>query len=159
MTQWKDITELNGKYEISDEGEIRVKGTQKELHGFLNKVTGYREVVLTHEEKEYYKLIHRLVAEEFVDNPNNLPQVKHIDGDKGNNCAANLVWVKCQGNKRKGVKRGSLNKIRRTDTDEIFRSISAAARSVGGTQPGLTYALSSNRKYKGVMFEIVTDEE
>lgn len=158
MAQWKDIEELRGKYEISDEGEIRARGTDKILRGFVNKVTGYREVVLSDGERDYYKLVHRLVAQEFVENPENLPQVKHIDGNKQNNSADNLMWVKYQGNKTKGMKRGNLNKIQRTDTNEVFRSISAAARSVGGTQPGLTYALASGRKYKGVLFEIALQE-
>lgn len=158
MAQWKDIEEFNGKYEISDEGEMRAKGTDRILHGCINKVTGYREVVLSDGKRDYSRLVHRLVAQEFVENPENLPQVKHIDGNKQNNSADNLIWVRCQGNKTKGMKRGNLNKIRRTDTNEVFRSISAAARSVGGTQPGLTYALASSRQYKGVMFEIVKEE-
>ena len=50
--------------------------------------------------------IHRLVAEAFVPNPNNLPQVNHIDGDKLNNAPSNLEWVSNRDNMTHAMKNG-----------------------------------------------------
>lgn len=51
--------------------------------------------------------IHRLVAMHFLPNPNNLPQVDHIDGDKSNNDVSNLEWVSNEENQRRAVERGA----------------------------------------------------
>lgn len=54
---------------------------------------GYLQVSLRKEGKKYYRRVHRLVAEHFIDNINDLPQVNHIDGDKTNNNYNNLEWA------------------------------------------------------------------
>lgn len=56
-------------------------------------LAGYRSVSLRHAGKQAQKLTHRLVAEAFLPNPEQLPQVNHIDGDKKNNAVTNLEWV------------------------------------------------------------------
>ena len=54
----------------------------------LNSKTGYKFVIL--DKKTCY--VHRLVAEAFVDNPNNYPQINHKDENKANNSVENLEW-------------------------------------------------------------------
>ena len=55
--------------------------------------TGYIRATMCHNGKRYKENIHRLVAKYFIDNPNDLPQVNHIDGNKHNNDVSNLEWV------------------------------------------------------------------
>jgi len=53
---------------------------------------GYFKITLLQNGIRYYKTVHRLVAETYLENPNNLPQVNHIDGNKLNNNVDNLEW-------------------------------------------------------------------
>jgi hypothetical protein len=61
---------------------------------------GYVRVTLTKEGKSKEFLLHRLVAQQFIPNPDNLPQVNHINGIKADNRAANLEWVSAKENKQ-----------------------------------------------------------
>lgn len=64
---------------------------QKELKQSISSV-GYRQVGMTVNKKRYTFSVHRLVAEAFLQNPDKLPEVNHIDGDKTNNNVENLEW-------------------------------------------------------------------
>ena len=83
----KQILNLTNYY-ITEDGKVfsLVHG-QKELKTRVNK-TGYEDIKIL---GKNYK-IHRLVADAFIPNPNNLPQVNHIDGNKLNNHSSNLEW-------------------------------------------------------------------
>lgn len=80
---WKNIKGLEGEYQISNLGRIRHINIIKD-----RIVGGYNQITIR---KKDYK-IHRLVAEAFIDNPNNLPQVNHKDENKQNNNVDNLEW-------------------------------------------------------------------
>jgi hypothetical protein len=54
---------------------------------------GYKQVQIMRGGKRYTRYVHRLVAECFLENPRNLPEVNHKDGNKANNTAENLEWV------------------------------------------------------------------
>ena len=92
---WKDIDGFQNFYQISNFG--RIKSFKKESKGKIlkntNKNGDYFSVVLKNKNKTLYAKIHRLVAEAFIPNPNNLPCVNHIDGNKQNNKVENLEWV------------------------------------------------------------------
>ena len=71
-------------------GQIRNKTNGHILSWRKNKE--YFSVAISVNKKAIYKLIHRLVAEAFIPNPNNFPEINHMDGNKENNCVENLEW-------------------------------------------------------------------
>lgn len=113
MSRWKDIKGYEGLYQVSDSGKIRsldriVKDNTRERYQhikgkelkFTDNGKGYKLVFLTKASIRENKYVHRLVAETFIPNPNNLPEVNHKDLDKNNNCITNLEWISNIDNKR-----------------------------------------------------------
>lgn len=97
---WKDIKCYEGLYQVSNLGNIRklrfinnITNKEKQFNitpQIIN--SGYYKVVLYKNGKYKNKLLHRLVAETFIDNPYNKTQVNHRDGNKLNNSVENLEW-------------------------------------------------------------------
>ena len=107
---WKDIIGFEGIYEISNLGRIRRIKTGRILS--TRRSDGwYITVTLYKDKKRYGKSLHRLVAETFVHNPYNLPEVNHIDEDKTNNRADNLEFCDRKYNNNYGSR---MDKIRDT---------------------------------------------
>lgn len=117
---WKDIKGYEGFYKISNLGNVKslkryVKNKngkriveEKILTNYINN-SGYYAVNLRKECAIDIKRIHKLVAEAFIPNPNNLPQINHIDGNKLNNNIKNLEWCDCSYNVKEAFRLG-LNK-------------------------------------------------
>lgn len=113
---WKDIPGFEGYYQVSNLGRIksleRVVACSVRLGGFRTKgetirkqdigSKGYHRVYLQKDKIGKKYLVHRLVAEAFVANPNNFPQVNHKDENKGNNKASNLEWCTAEYNSNYG---------------------------------------------------------
>ena len=79
-------------YWIFDNGDVYNENTKQILKGSIGE-HGYRYYRLSKDNKKKMFYGHRLVAEAFLDNPNNLPVVNHKDGNKLNNNVKNLEWV------------------------------------------------------------------
>ena len=79
-------------YWICDNGEVFNEATGQFLRGSIGE-HGYRYYRLSKDNKKQMFYGHRLVAEAFLENPNNLPVVNHKDGNKLNNNVDNLEWV------------------------------------------------------------------
>lgn len=108
-------------YEVNEDGTVFSKFSHKILKTNVNN-NGYHSVELFNEEGSKRKLIHRLVAEAFIPNPNNYPQINHIDEDKSNNSVSNLEWCTAKHN----MNYGRMGKIRHTLIDyskPIFKEI------------------------------------
>lgn len=91
---WKDIKGYNGLYQVSNTGFVKSFQTKTPFIKKFNKNhQGYLSVALCLDNKVKLVKIHRLVAEAFLPNPENKPQVNHKDGNKSNNHVDNLEWV------------------------------------------------------------------
>ena len=134
---WRDIKGYEGKYQVSNIGEVRSLnyrggGYIKKLRQWTNK-DGYKYVRLYKNGKHNIYKVHRLVAQTFIPNPNNLPQVNHINEVKTDNRASNLEWCDCKYNINYGNHNSKMakSKGKRTiciNTGEIFNSASEAGR-------------------------------
>ena len=93
MEEWRDIIEYEGLYQISNKGRVKSLGNnknRKEKILSLKPINGYMRVFLYKNGKPKPYSVHRLVAIAFIPNPNNYPEVNHIDEDKTNNIVENL---------------------------------------------------------------------
>lgn len=95
IEEWKDIKGYENKYQISNLGRVKAldyRRTGKEQIISIKNNKGYSEVALWKDSKRKMFMVHRLVAQAFIPNPNNLPQVNHKDENKTNNIVENLEW-------------------------------------------------------------------
>jgi hypothetical protein len=113
---WLDIDETGGRYSVSTFGNVRANWSDIPRRGLPHRVriekitqlsawvhtTGYLRVSLG---RNNYRYVHRLVAAAFLPNPEGLPQVDHIDGNRANNQIGNLRWVTARQNALAGGKR------------------------------------------------------
>lgn len=98
----KVISEFRDYY-ITDTGDVyarnyRGSGTSHKIKTYFTH-RGYEAVSLYKNNKRTHKTVHRLVAEAFIPNPDNKPEVNHINGDKADNRIENLEWVTRSENK------------------------------------------------------------
>lgn len=100
--EWKEIPNSNGKYLISEAGDIISTISGKRLTAFTTR-EGYLRIELNLDgiASKYY--VHRLVAETFIPNPNSLPVVNHKDENPLNNNVSNLEWCTYQYNTNYGT--------------------------------------------------------
>lgn len=134
--EWRDVKGYEGIYKVSNLGNV-FSVEKKRLRKLQNGTHGYKIVILYKNKKSAHKQVHRLVAEAFIPNLNNLEQVNHIDGDKKNNCVENLEWVTRQENSFHAVyKLGHIGqykckRVRCKETGIIYRSLHEASRETG----------------------------
>jgi len=106
MTEiWKPIKDYP-LYEVSDFGRVRKISSMRILKHSLSE--GYPSLELRKDSKGTYKRIHRLIAKEFIANPENLPLVLHRDGNRQNNLLSNLYWGTYSDNTKDCLNHGTM---------------------------------------------------
>ena len=93
MELWKEIEGFDGKILISNQGRVKSNLRNGIILKSQQDAKGYQRVSITTKKIKHTLKVHREVAKAFIPNPNNLPQVNHIDGNKNNNSVDNLEWV------------------------------------------------------------------
>ena len=103
---WKDIHGYEGLYQASTYGRVRslprATTSGRVLKPKVEKI-GYLRLSLSKDNSIETKLVHRLISLTFIPNPNNFPQVNHLDEDKTNNRVENLEWCTAQYNSNYGT--------------------------------------------------------
>ena len=168
MEEWKVVEGTYGALEVSSYG--RVKSNLRD--GRILKTTvdkkGYHRLRMTINREKYAFKLHRLVAIAFVPNPDNKPQVNHIDGNKNNNAASNLEWASNLENAHHAMKAGLWDAVYQATLKENesrkkpiiafkdgqaieFSSIADAERAIGTRH--ITDVLKGKRRQaKGYVF-------
>ena len=101
----KEIKGFN-RYMITEQGLVWNKRTKDYMVTYIHN-SGYERVLLTNDEgKKQQKLVHRLIAEAFIPNPENKPEVNHINGVKSDNQLHNLEWCTKSENQKHAIKMG-----------------------------------------------------
>ena len=107
MDTFYPIVDYEGYY-ITTDGRVWSEKSKKFLSVFPDK-DGYLLCSLSHEGKSKPHKVHRLVALSFLPNPENKPQVNHIDGNKANNHIDNLEWASAKENIKHALNSGLIN--------------------------------------------------
>ena len=180
---WKDIRGYEGYYQVSNLGRVKSLQTKKYSHIKKCAIVVMREKILKpHPDTKKYLLVdlkkdgkrntqkvHRLVAEAFVPNDNNYPQVNHKDENKQNNCVENLEWCTPQynleyGTTRKRIAQGHMKKvIQISATGEIINkwdSIEETSKALNVCRNSITLWCLHGvkpRKYKNYTFKLVKE--
>ena len=170
---WKPIPGYEGFYEASTFGRIRSveriaigrwgRNHRKSHVLSQNDVhDGYKQVKFSIDGIKSQPSVHRLIAETFIDNPHNLPQVNHKDGNPGNNRVENLEWCTASENSQHrnrvlGKWVGHKKKpVYCFDTNTVYESSHHASRALGISQ-GSIFSVCQGKQLSagGLKFEFV----
>lgn len=163
LEEWKKIDNFDGYY-ISDRGRVYSKKRNIFMKLKIDK-NGYKQIRLSNENKKHYFQLHRLVAEAFIANPENKPQVMHIDEDKTNNMVSNLEWVTAKENANHGSRNSKVSvnkriKIKCIENNTIYSSVYECSKTLNLNISCISLVLNGKRKHtKGFTFERIEDSE
>ncbi|MCT0050136.1 NUMOD4 motif-containing HNH endonuclease [Lactococcus lactis] len=167
--EWRDIAGFEGQYEVSNTGLVKsLKGKKERIMKPKRKKIfkrdgstelGYEELVLSNGGVRTSKLVHRLVAQAFIPNPEIKSEVNHLDENKGNNSVENLQWSTRKENLEWGTRversaKAQSQAILSIDefgtVEKIYSSMNEGGRD-GYTRSSISYVLSGKRKkYKNL---------
>lgn len=168
---WRNVADFEGLYKISNKGNVhsveRVSSQGNKCGGFTLKPTiasgGYLQVKLYENGIRKHKYIHRIVAEAFIPNPNNYPEINHKDEDKTNNYVENLEWCTRKYNVNFGTAieraaQAQSKKVRavNVETGEVLTFNSAKETGDKGYSSGVVYKACSG-VYKSSIGKLIGD--
>lgn len=140
---WTNIIGYEGLYQVSNLGQVKslerdyltgnggVRHIETHYLRQAETAKGYLKVTLLKNGKRKTKHVHRLVAEAFIPNPDNKPQVDHIDGNKKSNVVFNLRWAT---NKENANNPNTVGKNHHTHTDEWKQKMSEMKKGKAPTK-------------------------
>lgn len=169
MEEWRNIPGYEGLYQVSNYGNVksldRISTDGKNLKGIILQFgktkSGYSQVCLCKNGQTKWMLVHRIVATMFISNPHNLPEINHIDENKGNNHVQNLEWCTRDYNNRYSdvYKKGLAASIGSTSKSiaqlkdgvilRVFSSIREAERVTGIQHESISACCRRKRKTAG----------
>lgn len=188
---WKDVQGYEGLYQVSNLGRVKsvdhyVKcghNSTRIVKGKILSLTdnghGYMHTGLWKNNKGTQKYVHRLVAQAFIDNPNNYESIDHLNCKRNDNRVSNLEWVTFQENQRRSVvvklknNKKDLSVIKKpnhngktvrkvvqgknieTGTVVTFNSMRAAERKLGICNGSISQGIKHGWKYGGYEWSLV----
>lgn len=180
--EWRDVKGWEGKYQVSSYGRVRSVPRKVKVHAFgkgwgeretkcvilsTGRWMGYPTVELKDRSKgmRSRQLVHRLIAEVFIPNPENKPQVNHKNGNRADNMLSNLEWCtrseNCQHrNHVLGVETPNKGKVKCVETGVVYKNGKEASRQTGICYCSINRAANNKPKYKtagGYHWELVDE--
>lgn len=172
MEVWKEIDD-NSNYLVSNTGRIRRRNRKKD-HCVRLDTNDYLCTDLYQHGERSTRRVHRLVAEAFIPNPDNKPEVNHRDGCKTNNHVDNLEWVTKKENCRHAWDNGLVTPSRSmlgrsnpnagrkgkpfkiVETGEVFNTLKECEEKIDGDNRHINDCLRGRQKtHRGYHFEYV----
>lgn len=170
---WKDIPEYEGYYQVSNLGRVRSLDRNFDVinkFGFKQHIgqkgrilslqkcsSGYAKVILSKDGKHKNVMVHRLVAQVFLPNPDQLPEVNHKDECIENNCVDNLEWCTSKYNANYGTRnercypKSQLKPVNQYQKDGTFirkwNSLSEAHRELGIDMSQISAVCKHKKEY------------
>lgn len=139
-------------YAISKDGTILSLLTDQYVNTSVD-TNGYLKVTLHKDGSTYTRRVHILVAQQFIPNPDNLPVVNHIDGNKQNPNVTNLEWCTQQDNvihaHRTGLQTKTSDKVVVRGDGRVYRSLTEAAKDNNISKSAISKVINGTRKTAG----------
>lgn len=139
---WRAVKNYEGVYEVSDQGRVKslsryvkqdkhIRLVSERILKASKRNDGYKIVSLCRDGNKYIGLVHRLVAEAFLPNPENKMDVDHINTIRDDNRVVNLRWATRKENLNNEIsikRQGKKKKVKCITTGEVFESITSASK-------------------------------